>query len=70
MERRPDIDLAVAYIRAQLRSGPRLVGDLIAHSGMHIRTLERAARRLNVVRSRAGRRGPWRWELSRWDRLF
>lgn len=51
--------LAVAFLREQLSSGPRLQKELLAGAGCSERTLQLAARLVGVERARDGLRGPW-----------
>ncbi len=67
--RETDIAKAERYLKAQLSTGSKLVRDLTA-SGIPLRTLQRAARDLDIYRSRDGRYGRWRWSVDRIDRLL
>ncbi len=61
---RTEIAEACDYLRGQLASGPKLQKELEAGSGFTERTLQRAAKRIDVKRSRDGERGPWLWSLQ------
>jgi hypothetical protein len=63
-EDRSDIAEAEDYIREQLALGPKLLRDLKSASGIPEWTLQRAARKVGITRSRAGERGPWIWTLD------
>lgn len=59
------IEQAEVFIHKQLSSGPQLARTLIADSKLDERTLQRAARRMQICRSRLGPSGPWVWRLPR-----
>lgn len=64
-EERSDIDEACDYLEQTLAAGPRKVKELEDGTDVHRRTLQRAAQKLGVKRTRDGERGPWAWELPR-----
>ena len=63
-EGRSDIAEAVDFLREQLSTGPKSPKDLKNKSGIHLRTLERAVRKIGVKRTRDGESGPWLWSLK------
>lgn len=54
---------AESFLQTALADGPRLYTELKANSGFPERTLQRAGHNLQVLRSRAGESGAWRWSL-------
>jgi hypothetical protein len=68
VEGRSDIAEAADYLRKQLESGPKLQKDLESASGFSERTLQRAAQRVGIDRTRDGQRGPWFWALKQHPR--
>jgi hypothetical protein len=64
-DERSDIDEACDYLNESLADGPRKVKELEDATALHRRTLQRAAKKLRVKRTRDGERGPWVWELPR-----
>jgi hypothetical protein len=52
------------FLRNKLREGPVLVKKLCAESGFNERTLERAAKKIGVIKSRASAGGAWMWDLA------
>jgi hypothetical protein len=62
-ESRTEIAEACEYLRDQLAGGPMLQKELEAGCGFSERTLQRAAKRIGVIRSREGKGGPWSWNL-------
>lgn len=64
------ISEAESYLRLWLGTGPKLATDLINGTTIHPRTLRRAARRLQITRSRRGEHGAWVWHLPPEDHLF
>ncbi len=62
-EERSDLDEASDYLEQTLAGGPRKVKELQDGTGVHTRTLRRAAQKLGVQRTRDGERGPWIWAL-------
>jgi hypothetical protein len=64
-EERSEIDEASNYLEQTLADGPRKVKELEEGTDVHRRTLQRAAQKLGVKRTRDGERGAWVWELPR-----
>jgi hypothetical protein len=62
-EGRTEIAEACDYLLDQLASGPKSQKELEVGSGSTERTLQRAAKRVGVKRSRDGERDPWIWSL-------
>ena len=63
-EGRTEIAEACDYLRDQLANGPKLQKELEAGGGFTERTLQRAAKRVGVKKSREGRGGRWSWSLQ------
>jgi hypothetical protein len=63
-EGRSDSAAAVDFLLERLSAGPKSAKDLENESGLHLRTLERAARKICVKRTRDGESGPWLWSLK------
>ena len=62
---RSNVAEAVNFLRTYLANGPKLLKEEIeSDSGIPEWTLQRAARRIGVVRSRQGKGGPWIWGLK------
>jgi hypothetical protein len=64
-EERSDLEEACDYLKQALARGPRKVKELEDGTCVHTRTLQRAAQKLGVKRTRDGERGAWVWELPR-----
>lgn len=56
-------DRAVAYVKAELASGPKLQSEIVSKAGYSARTLQRAAKEIGVKKDRISEGGPWRWRL-------
>ena len=63
-EERTDIAEATDFLREQLAAGPKSQKEIVEGSGFSERTMQRAARKIVVQRSRDGERGPWLWSLK------
>jgi AAA domain/DnaB-like helicase N terminal domain len=63
-ESRSDIAEAVDFLQEQLGNGPRAAKELAEASGIPMRTLQRAAQKVGVNRSRDGERGAWVWSID------
>jgi hypothetical protein len=64
-EERSEIDEACNYLEQTLADGPRKVKELEEGTDVHRRTLQRAAQKLGVKRTRDGERGAWVWEIPK-----
>ncbi len=62
-EGRSDVAEAVDFLLEQLSTGQKLVKELQTEFPIH--TLQRAAKRIGIKRSREGERGSWLWSLKR-----
>jgi hypothetical protein len=63
-EKRSEIARAMDFLKAELANGPKLQKEVVEQSEFSERTLQRAAKRLGIKRSRDGERGPWHWSLG------
>jgi DNA repair protein RadA/Sms len=63
-EGRSDIAEAVDVLRERLSLGQTNPKEFAKETGIPLRTLQRAAKRLRVKRSRDGESGPWFWSLD------
>jgi hypothetical protein len=63
VEVQTEIAGAVDFLRAQLSDGPKTQQELVQSGNFPSRTLQRAAKQINVKKSRDGHRGPWIWGL-------
>lgn len=61
--RQTEISAAVEYLKSELSPGPRLQKELVEEGGFLERTLQRAAIKLNLKKTRDGARGAWLWSL-------
>ena len=62
-DRQSEVDRAVEYLKSELASGRRLQHEIVEMGMFPEWTLQRAARKVSVRRSRDGERGPWFWSL-------
>jgi hypothetical protein len=62
-EERSDTDSAIDFLKETLSAGPRPMTYLESSSGINTRTLQRAAKRMGVTKTREGERGKWIWSL-------
>jgi KaiC/GvpD/RAD55 family RecA-like ATPase len=67
VEQQSQLDAAIDFLREELSGTPRgakeLQAEALSSHVINTRTLQRAAKQMNVTKTREGESGPWNWSI-------